>query len=110
MPGSQIIFPARLKQARKKLALSQAELARLIGVGPGTVGHMETGHQAPTFDILCRLSVALEASLDWLAGLDAPAKRDVPKWLVEIIPDCETLDRHGQAAVVALVKGLCKRG
>lgn len=109
MPESKTIFPSRLKEARKRSELSQAELARLIEVGPGTVGHLETGHQSPTFDVLCRLAATLETPLDWLAGFDSPAEREIPRWLTNLLPDLAVLDRHGQEAVKALVKGLAKK-
>lgn len=36
-----------LKQTRKRLGLSQAQLARLLEVATQTISHWETDHQSP---------------------------------------------------------------
>ena len=98
-------FCQRLREARKKANLTQAELGEKIEVGHAAIGHMETGHHSPTFDSLCRLAETLGVSLDWLAGLDSPITSGVPKWVVELLPVLRSLDQPGREAIQALVAG-----
>lgn len=41
-------YPAKLKELREKLIISQAELAELIGVSFATVNRWENGRHEPT--------------------------------------------------------------
>lgn len=59
-------FPARLKAARSEKALSQVELARLVGVDPIVISRYERGKIEPRIERVRALSLALEKSIDWL--------------------------------------------
>jgi transcriptional regulator with XRE-family HTH domain len=58
-------FGERLKQARKKLGLSQKELGKKIGASPNTIYNYETGH-LPKSQHLASFSYLLNCSIDWL--------------------------------------------
>ena len=91
--------------------MSQKKLAERIGVAEATIGHLERRRQQPTFEMFCRLAKALDVSLDTLAGVDGEAMGglpEIPVWVADLLPDLAALDRPGQAAVRALVKGLKK--
>ena len=62
------IFSVRLRSTRKKLDLSQGELAKRAGLQPSAVSHFETGSRKPSFDNLRRLADALKVSTDYLLG------------------------------------------
>ena len=107
-------FALRLRELRIASHLTGAELGALAGVNKGTMSKFEN----PEFDVfpsyvtLVALARALGVSLDHLTGCDdkpPEARLESPKWLVDLLPDLETLDKSGQKAVMALVKGLAKK-
>ncbi len=59
---------ARIKDAREKSGLSARGLSSLVGVAPGTVGNIESGHvESPSADVLAALAGALGTTVDFLA-------------------------------------------
>lgn len=62
------LFKARsLLRARRGVAVTQAQIAALVGVTEGQVGHWEKGRQKPDLEMIERLAAALEVSPEWLA-------------------------------------------
>jgi transcriptional regulator with XRE-family HTH domain len=62
---------ARIRQRRQELALSQAHLARRLGVTFQQVQKYESGANRVSAAMLHQIAVALEAPLDWFFA-DAP--------------------------------------
>ena len=60
----------RIRQARKSRGLSQADLARRIGVTQPAIANWESGVHDPRRLTLAKLADALESPLDWLAAGD----------------------------------------
>lgn len=58
----------RMKQARAEKGLSQAELARKVGVSRQTVNMIESGDYNPTIALCRRICRALGCTLDELFG------------------------------------------
>lgn len=66
-------FPTRLKQAREKRGLTQADLSKEAGLPSTTISHFESGSRKPSFDNLRRLTKVLGVSTDYLMGIvDTP--------------------------------------
>ncbi len=63
----------RIKQARKAQGLSQADLARRLGVSQPAVANWESGVHDPRRLMLAALAEALETPLDWLSAGDRSA-------------------------------------
>lgn len=64
----------RLRLLRRAANLTQAQLAKTIGVHTITVNRWENGAMVPKSDVLLRLAEALACSIDDLfAALDAAA-------------------------------------
>ena len=61
----------RSKEIRKTKGMSQATLARIVGLGQGSLSDIENGKKNPSFDVLVRLALALECSLDELVDMSA---------------------------------------
>ena len=59
---------SRIRQAREKRQLTQAELAEKAGLPPATISHFETGIRIPGTSTLKKLADALDESLDYLLG------------------------------------------
>lgn len=67
-------FGAALKQARQEKGISQRQLAELVGVSHGAVGHWETGRQISEENVAA-LEDALElprGQLGWILGYGDP--------------------------------------
>lgn len=70
-------YGERLKAARKQKKLSQAELAKISGVGQGSISKIERGDQdTSAYDV--ELSYALDVNPLWLKNGD---QRFLPPWL-----------------------------
>jgi transcriptional regulator with XRE-family HTH domain len=60
-------FSTRLKRLRKDFDVTQAALAKEIGVEPSAVGKYENGTQAyPRVDVLVRIADYFKVSIDYL--------------------------------------------
>lgn len=63
----------RVAEARRKLGLSQDQLAALSGASKGTIVQIEQGRANPSITSLCRLAIALGMSVEDLVSEAAPA-------------------------------------
>ncbi|WP_168735240.1 helix-turn-helix domain-containing protein [Pseudothauera rhizosphaerae] len=59
-------FGSRLKAARKEAGLSQAQLARTVGMSQGNLSDIENNH-VPTSTFTPKLAAALGVEALWLA-------------------------------------------
>lgn len=59
-------FSQRLKERRKKVGLTQMELANILGITKGAIGNYETGFSLPKADILYKLFDALDCDANYL--------------------------------------------
>ncbi|MBM7788233.1 helix-turn-helix transcriptional regulator [Tenggerimyces flavus] len=64
-------FAEVIRRRRAELGISQADLARSIGVDPRQVRRYEAGEQYPVLPVAVKMSEALDVSLAELAGLPA---------------------------------------
>ena len=60
----------RLRQLRLERGLTQAQLARMLGVSPSSVGMYEQGRREPDGDLLARMAAVLRCSTDELLGAE----------------------------------------
>lgn len=82
MNDAQVIGD-RIRTSRRRLALTQADLAKLADVHPMSVTRWETGRGSPALAVVRRLADVLQVSPGWLLGLDekrspAPAPTQEP--------------------------------
>ena len=64
---------ARIAALRRQAGMSQAELARLLGVSPSAVGMYEQGRREPSSDVLVQLGKIFGVSVDYLlTGTPSP--------------------------------------
>ena len=62
----ELILKNRIKEARAEKALSQAELANLVGVSRNTISSIETGQFSPTAKLALVLAIALNKKFEEL--------------------------------------------
>ena len=64
---------ARIAALRRQAGMSQAELARQLGVSPSAVGMYEQGRREPSSDVLVQLGKIFGVSVDYLlTGTPSP--------------------------------------
>ncbi len=66
----ELILKNNLKEARAEKRLSQAELARLVGVSRNTISSIETGQFNPTAKLALILCIALDKKFEELFYFD----------------------------------------
>ena len=59
-----LLLRNRLKEARTKKGLSQAELAAMVGVSRNTISSIETGQFNPTAKLALEICLALDKSFE----------------------------------------------
>ncbi len=59
-----------IKEYRKKIKMSQAELAEKVGVRRETIGRLEKGKYNPSLKLAMDIAVALKAKVDDLFKFD----------------------------------------
>ena len=60
---------SRLKELRKARGYSQVKMQMLTGIDQSDYSKLETGKRYYTFEQLKKLALALDTSMDYLAGL-----------------------------------------
>lgn len=61
-------MPNRIRELRSNLNLTQAELAKKIGLNQSAVGKYEREELEPNLDTLMKLSAIFECSIDYIIG------------------------------------------
>lgn len=59
-----LVLRNHLAKVRKKKGLSQAELAKMVGVSRNTVSSIETGQYSPTAKLALILCIALDTKFE----------------------------------------------
>lgn len=62
----KLVLKNNLKEARSEKGLSQAELAKLVGVSRNTISSIETGQFNPTAKLALILCIALDKRFEEL--------------------------------------------
>jgi len=60
---------SRIRELRKQKGFSQIQMQFLTGIDQSDYSKIETGRRNMTFDQCRRIAIALETSMDYLAGL-----------------------------------------
>jgi transcriptional regulator with XRE-family HTH domain len=69
----------KIKEYRRKLGLTQIELARACNVSQGALSGYETGRYEPDMATMRRLAQFFDVSLDELFGFDGPEEIMTPE-------------------------------
>lgn len=70
MMDDSLILRNRLKEIRAEQKLSQADLAKLVGVSRNTISSIETGQFNPTAKLALVLCIALEKKFEEIFYFD----------------------------------------
>ena len=67
------MFSKNLKRLRESKGMSQAELARAVGVHPSMISLLESGATKPAYDTLLAILLALGVTLEELEPVSTTA-------------------------------------
>lgn len=70
MKEDTLVLKNNLKECRRKVGLSQAQLAEMVGVSRNTISSIETGQFNPTAKLALVLCIALEQKFEELFYFD----------------------------------------
>lgn len=100
----------QIRRRREELGLSQAELAKRIGVTQGSIGNYESGVSNPKMELMTKLFEALDTDANYLfhEALDIQ-RMSFTYQESEMIRKYRTLDQYGQDAVTAVLDVECRR-
>lgn len=101
-------FSIRLREERKRLSLTQADMAAAGGVKPNAQVHYESGDRVPSADYLQRLEGAGIDVLYVLTGRRA-APSDLSPEQTALLASLDRADDAGRAAILA-VASIASRG
>lgn len=71
-------FANILKNLRTKRGISQADLARLLGVGRSTIASYENGTRKPDHETLLQIAACFQVSTDFLLGNENNLSGEIP--------------------------------
>lgn len=60
------MFSQKLKELRKQHGLTQAQLAKELGIGVSTIGMYESNIRKPSYMVLKKISTYFNVSIDYL--------------------------------------------
>lgn len=88
---------SRVQQARKKLKLSQAELAEMVQISTSHLSDIENGKTNIGLDIFISLTEALQVSADWLLQTNVPQVNTIQNQEAS-----EILEVHAEELIIPL--------
>lgn len=94
-------FQTRLKERRVSLNLSQADLAKLLGITPGAISNYENGVSSPKADILYKVFDVLKCDANFLFQ-DEMKELETENFStpeIKMIKKYRALDEHGKRIV-----------
>ena len=99
-------FGARLAEARKAAGLTQAKLARLLGVSQQIIDYYERRAKNPTTSFVTKAADALSVSVDELLDHETKNHRKPgpPSRLQELTQEVSTLPRTKQRFVIEFLE------
>ena len=111
-PGKSETLGDRIRRYRVEKALTQIELARLLGVNQQFVAYYEVEGVSPAPELLVKIADTLEVSTDELLGRKTrrnplPTPESIRRW--KRLLRLEELPPHDQKAVLKMIDALADR-
>ncbi len=94
----------RIREARQRERLTQAEVAGHIGVNPHSVYYWESGGLKPSSEHLVELASLLHVSIDWLLGVRAVEAELLKERNVSFMDSLEGLPQEDVDSVMDFIR------
>lgn len=95
-----ISFGDRLSEVRKQKKISQADLAKKIGVHGAVIGRYERNEVKPSIEIASQIAKSLDVSLDYLVG---NSDLILDNTLINRVQSIQQLDSENKSHLYALM-------
>lgn len=102
----QHLVAVRLRLARRARHLRQAELAKMLGLKPSSIAHLESGRTLPGTPNLVLIAQALEISTDFLLGLEDTLNHEEDPALAELLQAYAVMSPDDRELVLRFVERL----
>lgn len=99
-------FPDRLKELRKAKNISQANLAKMIGIHFAQISRYERGETMPNAQAMTKLAQALNATVDYLmngTSSDVVESAGLDKEIIDRFKQVQYLDSEEKKTVLSLL-------
>ncbi len=103
--GDQVIA-ARVCEARKRIGLSQTQLAERLGVSQSLVLSWERATFTPTVPHLRSLAQVLGVPMDWLAGNEEQLRERWPEGLALLRRAADSLNAGRRDRIIGVMRSL----
>ena len=101
----------RIRELREKFGMTQENLAEAIEVSVPYVSHIERGMKRPSLQILVRIAVAFEITVDTLLIGSQPTDKEVVCAEVQkLLDDCSPKERRMLLAATTAIKNVLRDG
>ncbi len=100
-----MLFGERLLSTRKKMKMSQEELAKKVGVHAPVIGRYERDEVKPSIETAFKIAKALEVSLDYLTGL---SDLELNESVINIINDLQGLNTEDKEHIFTTINALLR--
>ena len=96
MSLNYLIIGKRIKEARKKKHLSQAQLCELVDLSDGYISYIETASKCVSLDVLVRIANVLEVTADELLAENLLTNRKacLNGEFSDLLGDCNAYERR----------------
>lgn len=88
------IIGKRIKKARKRMRITQEQLAEIIDKSPSYVSYIETGKKSMSLETLVDIANALHVSSDELLAFNIEYPNEVKDEFSSILEKCTTYEKR----------------
>ena len=96
MSLNYLIIGKRIKEARRKKRLSQAQLCEIVDLSDGYISYIETASKCVSLDVLVRIANALDVTVDELLAENLLTNRQacLNGEYSDLLGDCNAYERR----------------
>lgn len=107
MQGMRKLLGARIAQLLDTRGWTQGQLELKSGIKQGHISMIVTGQRMPRLDVAAALAVALETSIDWLAGLPSRTPGELTPYEDEMLKEFRALGSdEARSHILTVIKSL----
>lgn len=98
------VLGVAIKSARFRNRLTQEQLAEKVGVAPSHIKQIEAGNRNPSVEVLYKLAVTLNFSIDEIFFPDRKGDQELIREIDRSLQQCTLRDLHVVYSTLAALK------